>query len=59
MLYSRTLLFIHSRDNSLHLLIPNSHSIPPLPFPFGNHKSVLCVCESELICETETFVSYY
>ena len=34
MLYSRTLLFIHSLYNSLHLLIPNSQSIPPsLPLP--------------------------
>ena len=30
-LYSRTLLFIHSIYNSLPLLIPNSHSFPPLP----------------------------
>ena len=28
-IYSRTLLFIHSIYNSLHLLIPNSQSIPP------------------------------
>ena len=28
MLYSRTLLFIHPIYNSLHLLIPNSHSSP-------------------------------
>ena len=28
-LYSRTLLFTHSIYNSLHLLIPNSQSIPP------------------------------
>ena len=31
MLYSRTLLFIHPMFNSLHLLIPNSQSIPPHP----------------------------
>ena len=31
MLYSRTSLFIHSIYNSLHLLTPNSHSIPPPP----------------------------
>ena len=30
-LYSRTSLFIHSLYNSLHLLTPNSHSIPPPP----------------------------
>ena len=29
-LYSRTLLLIHSICNSLHLLIPNSKSIPPV-----------------------------
>ena len=47
MLYSRTLLFIHSLYNSLHLLTPNSQSIPsPSPSPLGNHKSVLYVCES-------------
>ena len=40
-LYSRTLLFIHSRYNSLHLLIQNSQSIsPPCPLHPGNHKSV-------------------
>ena len=46
-LYGRTLLFICSIYTSLHLLNPNSHSIPPpaLQAP-GNHKSVLCVCES-------------
>ena len=33
--------------NSLHLLIPNSQSIPPPPtLPLRNHKSVLYVCES-------------
>ena len=46
-LYSRTLSFILSIYNSLHLLIPNSQSVPPPPFfPLGNHKSVLYVCES-------------
>ena len=30
--------------NNLHLLIPNSHSIPPVsPLPLGSHRSVLCV----------------
>ena len=34
-------------SNSLHLLIPNSQSIPPPPLlPLGTHKSVLYVCES-------------
>ena len=33
-LYSKTSLLIHSKYNSLHLLTPNSQSIPlPLPFP--------------------------
>ena len=46
MLYSRTLLCIHYIYNSLHLLIPYSQSIPPLPaFLLGNHMSVLYVCE--------------
>ena len=46
-LYSRTLLFIHSKCNRLHLPTPNSQSIPlPHLLPLGNHKSVLCVCES-------------
>ena len=43
-LYSRISLFIHSKYNSLHLLIPNSQSIPfpspwqpvhPIPFPLA------------------------
>ena len=37
--YSRTLLFVHSPFTSLHLLIPNSHSIPPTSR--SNRKSVL------------------
>ena len=41
-LYSRTSLLIHPKRNSLHLLTPNSLSIPPL----GRHKSVLYGCES-------------
>ena len=46
-LYSRTWLFIHSICNSLYLLTANSQSnLPPLPYPFGNHKSVIYVCES-------------
>ena len=34
-LYSRTLLFIHSIYNSLHLLTPNSQSIPFNPSPLA------------------------
>ena len=46
-LYSRTLLFIHSLYNGLHLLIPNSQSMPLPPLlSLGNHKSLLCVNES-------------
>jgi len=46
-LYSRTLLFIQSRYNSLHLLTPNFQSIPPpAPLPSGNHKPILYVCGS-------------
>ena len=46
-LYSRTLLFIHSLYNGLHLLIPNSQSMSLLPLlSLGNHKSLLCVNES-------------
>jgi len=43
-LYSWTLLFILPIYNSLHLLIPDFQSFPPLtPSPLGNHKSVLYV----------------
>ena len=47
MLYSRTLFFISSIDNSLLLLIPNSQSIPlPLYLPLGNNKIVIYIFES-------------
>ena len=56
-LYSRTLLFIHSIYNSLHLLISNSQ---PILFPprllLGNHKSVLYVCESASDSQISSFV---
>ena len=42
MLHSRTLLFISSIYNSLHLLIPTSQSSASLR-PRGNHKSVKSV----------------
>ena len=44
MLYSRTLLFIHSIYNSLHLLAPNSQSIPPplLCLPWKPQICSLC-----------------
>ena len=45
-LYSRTLLFIRSKRSSLHLVTPNSQSIPlPLPLPLSNHKSVIYMVE--------------
>ena len=47
-LYSRTLLFIHSKCNSLHLPTPNSQSIHLLPLlSLDNCKSALYVCESK------------
>ena len=40
-------LFTYFIYSSLYLLIPNSYFIPPPPpFPFGNPKFVLYVCES-------------
>ena len=45
MLQSRTSLLIHSKWNGLHLLTPNSILLPP----FGNHKSVLYVCEAKTL----------
>ena len=42
-LYSRTLLFIHSIYKSLHLLTPISHSIPPPTPLLGNHNFSLCL----------------
>ena len=45
-LYTRTLLFIHSIYNSLNLLIPKSQSFTPPSLPLGNQKSVLYVCET-------------
>ena len=43
-LYSRTLLLIHSICNSLHFTSPNSLSLRL------DHKSVLCVCEFASFC---------
>ena len=46
MLYNRTLLFNHAIYNSLHLLVPNSQSSPPLrPIHLSSHKLVLYVCK--------------
>ena len=42
-------LFIHLICHSLHLLIPNSQSVPPPPLlPLVSPKSVFYVCESIL-----------
>ena len=41
--YTVTLLFIHSKFNSLDLLSPNSENLHSLPL--GNHKSVLYIYE--------------
>ena len=47
MLYSTTLLFIHSINASFHLVIPKSQSVPfPPPLPLGNWQSLLCICDS-------------
>ena len=40
-LYSKTSLLIHSKCNSLHLLSPKCSPSHSLPFPLGNHRSVL------------------
>ena len=58
--YSRILLFIHSRCNSLHLLTTKSQSIPlPHPLPLGNHKSDVYVCESVTLLQIGSFVPYF
>ena len=57
-LYRRSLLFICSIYNSLHLLIPNSQSIP-LPLSPLLGKSVLHGCESLSVSWISSFVSYF
>ena len=44
-LCSKISLHIHSKCSRLHLLTPNSQSLPSLSLPLGNHKSVLHVHE--------------
>ena len=56
--YSRPLLFIHSVDNSEHLLIPNSQSIFLYP-PLVTTTSVLSVCESASVSQISPFVTYF
>ena len=59
-LYSRTLLFIHSKCNSLHLLTLNSQSIPPpSPLLLGKHTSVLYVHESVSSLQIGSFGPYF
>ena len=55
MLYSRTLLFIHSIDSNLHLLIPNSHSIPP-PIPPPWQPQVCSLCLWVYFCSIDKFI---
>ena len=57
---SRTLLFIHSVYNDLHLSSQTPHiSFPLAPFLLGNHKSVLCVCYSVSLSWILSFTSYF
>ena len=44
-LYTRTLLFIHSKHNSFHPLTPKSQFFFSRPTPRGSHKSGLYVYE--------------
>ena len=57
--YIRTLLFIHSKYNSLHLPTPNSQPISLSPLPLGNYKSVLYVYESVSVLYIGSFVPYF
>ena len=55
-LYSRTLLFIHSIYNNLHLLSPNFQSIPLLStLLLDNHKSV-SLCLWVCLCFVDMFI---
>ena len=49
MVYSRTLWFIHSLYNSLHLLTPNSQSIPPPPPPPPWQPEVCSLCPQTVL----------
>ena len=60
MLYSRTLLFIHSKYNSLHLPTPDSRSVPPHPPGLlGNHTGLLSMSASPFVLETGSRVSCF
>ena len=41
------------------LLIPTFHSITPPHLHLGNHKSLLYVCHSLAVSETDSFLSYF
>ena len=56
MLYNRTLLFTYPIYINLHLLIPNSRSIPLPALHLGNHSSVLSVCESVSVFQIGSIV---
>ena len=58
LLCSRISLLKHSKCNSLHLLTPNSQSLPLLSLPLGNHKSVLHVCEFVSFLQIGSFMLY-
>ena len=55
-LYTRTLLFISSLSNRLHLLTPNSQSSPPHP-PLVT-MSLLYVCESVSVSQVRSSVCH-
>ena len=54
--YSRTLLLIHSIYNSLHLLISNSHHIPPSPCLLPWQLWVYSLCLWVCFCFTDNFI---
>ena len=52
--------YTHFVYNSLHLLIPNSYSIPPpAHLHLDNQRPVLFVCESVSASYISSFVSYF
>ena len=60
MLCSRTLLFIHSKHNGLHLPTPDSRFTPlHPPVLLGNHRSVLYVGESVSVLEIGSLPSCF
>ena len=57
-LYNRSPLADLSIHNSV-ICQSKPQSIPlPVPFPFGNHKFVFQVCESDSILQISSFVSF-